>query len=213
MTETKNRLCRIVAAGEGILNADELKGGQALLIAADAGYEKLKAVGITPDLIMGDFDSSQRPEDAGCPILQHPSEKDDTDTGLAAEYAYSEGCREFIIYCATGGRCDHEFANYQLLVSLARRGCRAKLRGGRFDVYALHGGGFDTLTLAAAYGTVSVFAVSEKAEGVCIRGLKYPLEDHTLTCDYALGVSNERMGEEALISVKRGDLMVMVENV
>ena len=74
-------------------------------------------------------------------------------------------------------------------------------------------GCFDTLTLGAAYGTVSVFAVSEKAEGVCIRGLKYPLEDHTLTCDYALGVSKERMGEEALISVKRGDLMVMVENV
>jgi thiamine pyrophosphokinase len=67
-----------------------------------------------------------------------------------------------------------------------------------------------TLTLAGGRGeTVSVFSWTDTSEGVTLRGLKYPLENATLTSTFALGVSNSFAEETALISVERGTLLVM----
>ena len=60
-------------------------------------------------------------------------------------------------------------------------------------------------------GYVSVFALSERAEGVTLSGLKYTLTDATLTNDYPIGVSNEGMGERATVSVRSGALYLLFE--
>ena len=52
------------------------------VIAADGGYRTLKARGIEPDFVMGDFDSlGYRPDHPN--VETHPVMKDDTDLGLA----------------------------------------------------------------------------------------------------------------------------------
>jgi thiamine pyrophosphokinase len=53
-----------------------------------------------------------------------------------------------------------------------------------------------------------VFSAGERAEGVTLKGLKYPLEDATLTCDYPLGVSNEFAGGPAEVTVRDGTLLI-----
>ena len=58
-------------------------------------------------------------------------------------------------------------------------------------------------------GYVSVFAHSERVEGVWLKGLKYELQDAVLTNSYPLGVSNELIGKEASISVKNGTLLIV----
>ena len=57
---------------------------------------------------------------------------------------------------------------------------------------------------------VSVFAWTEEAKGVSYKGLKYPLENATLTKAFALGISNEFAEEEAEISVKDGMLLIII---
>ena len=57
---------------------------------------------------------------------------------------------------------------------------------------------------------LSVFAIGERAEGVTEKGLKYLLEDATLTNDFPVGISNEFIGEKAVLSVKNGTLLVIV---
>ena len=59
---------------------------------------------------------------------------------------------------------------------------------------------------------LSVFAQGGAAEGVTIRNLKYNVEDARLTPDYALGVSNEFVGEEAEITVRDGALLLIWED-
>ena len=54
-----------------------------------------------------------------------------------------------------------------------------------------------------------MFAWTEKAEGVTLRGLKYPLENATLTNNFALGVSKSFAEETATVSVDHGTLLVM----
>ena len=72
-----------------------------LVIAADAGFRICRKLGITPDLLMGDFDSMEAPKDF-THLIRAPVEKDDTDTMLAVKEGLRQGCGEFHIYGGTG---------------------------------------------------------------------------------------------------------------
>ena len=94
------------------------------VIAADGGWRWCRSAGLTPDLLLGDFDSLGEVP-AFDHILRVPVEKDDTDMMLAIKKGLERGCREFHLYGGTGGRrSDHTVANYQALLYLARRGAR-----------------------------------------------------------------------------------------
>ena len=65
---------------------------------------------------------------------------------------------------------------------------------------------------ASMSGYLSVFCNSGTAEGVTLSGLKFPLERHTMTGDFPLGVSNQFLGESASVSVERGSLFLLWED-
>jgi len=198
------KTCCIFAAGEyGGIDIGALNGS--LIIAADAGYSELKKRGIKPDLVVGDFDSlGSVPE--GVEVIRHPVMKDETDTQLAIEEGLARGCRRFIIYGALGGRLDHTIANIQLLTRLTNRGALGFILGDGVSLTAIRE---SALRFAPGYeGIISVFSAGERAEGVTLKGLKYPLNEAVLTNDMTLGVSNEFTGAEALVSVKKGVLLV-----
>lgn len=57
---------------------------------------------------------------------------------------------------------------------------------------------------------VSVFCQGDRAEGVTLAGLAYPLSDAALTGDFPLGVSNRRLdGQRATVAVRRGTLLIL----
>lgn len=57
---------------------------------------------------------------------------------------------------------------------------------------------------------VSVFCQGDRAEGVTLTGLAYPLSDAALTGDFPLGVSNRRLdGQPATVAVRRGTLLIL----
>ena len=176
------------------------------VIAADAGLKYLEPLGIKPDLIVGDFDSlGEIPK--GENVISHSPEKDETDMYLAVSEALKRGAKTLVIYGGLGGRLDHELANLQTLAYIAERGAQGYLVGRGCVASCVKDGGieFD----ASMEGTVSVLCHGDRAEGVNLIGLKYPLTDYTLTCDYPLGVSNEFTGAPATISVKKGLLTVI----
>ena len=197
-------VCYIVGAGdtEGIyINREE-----SFVIAADGGFERLG--GITADIAVGDFDSlGFVPKQIETVVL--PEEKDDTDTAYAVSLGEQRGFKTFVIYGGMGGRPDHTLANISLIADLSVRGNRGYLIGEGFVTTAVTNGEI-TLPLHTS-GTVSVFAFSDKCEGVNIEGLKYTLDDYTLKSNRALGVSNAFIGEEASVSVKNGTIIVMWE--
>lgn len=121
----KKGICYIVGAGEvGRLSITRAPGDY--LVAADGGLEKLRAHGLEPDLVLGDFDSvTKLPEHPN--ILRFPVRKDDTDTMLALRLMLKDGWRIFCIYGGTGGRIDHTLANYQALAYLASHGAQGYL--------------------------------------------------------------------------------------
>ena len=161
--------------------------------------------GITPDAVIGDFDSAQKPENVD--VIQLNPVKDETDTWEAVRLGIENGCTDFYIYGGTGGRSDHTFANIQLITMLAKKGMKARLFGNGEIMTVVHN---SSIAFSAdSQGMVSVFSLCEKSDGVSEKGLKYLLDGYDMTNDYAIGVSNEFVGERAEISVKKGTLLVI----
>lgn len=181
---------------------------QDYVIAADKGLDNLKKFGIKPDVIIGDFDSLGFVP-SGENIKRLPVEKDDTDVGFAVNYAFELGYKEFVIYGAIGGLLDHTVANLQLSAYISSKGGKSVFVGDNVFVTSITN---DTLKISNGKGRLSVFALSDKAEGVFLSGLKYPLENAVIENTFPIGVSNEFTDKSAKITVKNGTLLIVSQS-
>ena len=179
----------------------------ACIICADSGLRLCEQLGLSPDLVLGDFDSlGGVPEQY--PHMTVPVEKDDTDTLLAVRTALSKGFTDIRIFGAFGGRLDHTLANIQTLEFLQKHGAEGILVSS--DNYAaLQGNGTVRRYPKVEGFSFSVFSLSERAEGVTLAGTYYPLENGMLTRDFPLGVSNHITAEYAEVSVRSGTLLII----
>ena len=196
--------CVVFCAGgfDGVISPLEKED---YIIAADGGFSHVKAIGLKPDCVLGDFDSlGFVPE--GAQVF--PVEKDDTDAMLAVRHGLSLGYKEFVFYGALEGtRLDHTVANYQMLLFLAKQGAKGTLIGNQQSVTTVTNGEMEFSP--ETDGTLSVFAMGGSAKGVTLTGLKYNAEKVTLTPDFPLGVSNHFTGKAASVSVEEGTLLVI----
>ena len=184
------------------------------IIGVDKGLEFCYRNHVIPDWILGDFDSISKEvidwyrKQQEIPIRQYKPEKDDTDMFLALRQAVGRGYRRIEIYGGLGGkRLDHTLANLQMLVWAAHRNIHARLLGKDTVVSAISDGQISFP--ASAKGYLSVFAVGGQAEGVDLTGLKYELSNHILTDEFPLGVSNEFIGRESTVRVRKGTLILV----
>ena len=181
------------------------------VIACDRGYVYCERLGLRPDLIISDFDSYTGPVDSEIPLNRFVSEKDDTDTMLAVRYAVEHGFHELLLCCALGGRLDHLIANLQSLVFAQKHGLPAVLLSEDTEIRTLAGGALRIPRREDR--SLSVFALDGPCRGVCITGAKYPLANAELLPSFPLGVSNTWAGEEAVISVEEGILLIVLSKI
>ena len=197
----------LVGAGEGYSKTLTPKA-QDTVIAVDGGFALCQTLGVVPCVTVGDFDSlSFIPKDT--PVRRLPVEKDDTDMRVAVKEAFRLGCTLFHLFGGTGGRPDHTFANYQLLMEIAKEGGHGILWGHSYLATVIGKGKVSFPKREA--GTFSVFAFGGDAKGVSVLGGKYEAKEVTLSSDYPLGVSNAFLGKEVQIEVKEGFLLLLWE--
>ena len=198
----KKKVCCILGAGDYF--GDEAVPQESFVIAADGGLTQCRRIGITPDIIIGDFDSLGQVQQ-GENVIRLPVVKDDTDTIAAVKCALERGYQTFWLFGCTGGRLSHTLANLQTLTFIAKRGGIGflvdKEEIATVTCKGLH---FDK----TAKGYVSVFA-AEECVTLSESGLKYAISEQTLTADFPLGVSNEFLGEEARITVHSGSALII----
>ena len=180
--------------------ARKLLPADALVIAADSGYLKAAPLGLSADVLVGDFDSipaDAMPDSRAVPeVIRAQAEKDETDTMLACEIAIARGCGRILIAGGFGGRCDHELSNVFWLENLKNRGVDASMTDGNGVISVLRD---ETVCLTRHGGYFSVFALDTCT--VTLEGCKYPLSDAVLRRDLPYAVSNEITEEEARITV------------
>ena len=204
----------------GTIFADQLKKSgfcpsEALIIAADSGYNNARKLGLVPDLLLGDLDSIDRsglkPHE-----LDHlekiivPAIKDDTDTQLAVDTAISRGADELIIIGGLGGRLDHTLSTVFLLEYIERKKVSAVITDGKNRVRLLRAEGeLVRLNVAPGFKYLSLVSITDTCENVSVSGVFYPLNNATLERCYSYAVSNEITADHAGISLTKGSLLVI----
>ena len=168
----------------------------ARVIAADSGMRHAAALGVTPELWTGDFDSVEdglRAHHADVPMEIFPPEKDQTDGEIAVDAALRRGARELVLVGAFGGeRADHAYLHLAAALRLAETGVSCLLSSGVQEGVPLLPGvettfDFDDGTL------FSVLAFSDLA-GLTLSGAKWPLEQRLVPFGSSLTLSNEVRG-------------------
>ncbi len=176
------------------------------VIACDGGLYLSERLGVTPSLIVGDFDSHERPV-TDIETIALPCEKDDTDTVYAVREAVRRGFCDFLLLGASGGRLDHTLGNISILFWLAERGMRGTIVDETSEYEAVTPDA--PAKVGEGYRWFSLLAMGGDAAGVTIDGAKYPLSDAEIKFEYQYGISNETLpGKTAEITVKKGTLLL-----
>lgn len=204
----------VVALGGGIDDSALVRSalaGTGLIVAADGGARRLAELGAVPHLLIGDYDSLS-PEEladrraAGVEVLPHPAPEQRTDGDVAIEAALERGATSLIALGVFGGeRLDHEIGNLELLTGDRLRDIPTWAVNGWTAIAVLHGEGVAETHFHGAPGDyASIVPITDRVEGVETVGLKWPLSNAALERGRAQGVSNELIGDRAMIRIGTG---------
>ena len=233
--EQKQR-CVIIGAAE-IQNYEKIEKyfrNDDYYIYCDAGLKHQEALGVWPNLIIGDFDSyskaemerkyqeiknahedslnqNQKQAQAAArkppELIVLPCEKDDTDTVFAVKEAMRRNFAEFLLVGVIGQRLDHTLANVSILYMLDEAGKQGRILDDYSEMQLVSG---SPVRIDDTCAYFSLLNLSGQAEGVTITHAKYPLQDAAIHCEYQYGVSNEVLpGETAEVTVARGKLLLI----
>ncbi len=207
-----SKICYIVGAGDHFESDIFNPEADDLVIAADGGYNFLKDNNIRTDIIIGDFDSVNITHDyfsdiPDSQIIKLNPIKDKTDTLSAIDKGIDEGYSTFYIYGGTGGRTEHTIANIQALSMLSEKNMRGYILGKNEIMTVIHN--TDIRFRKDSKGYISVFSLTDTSKNVNETGLKYTLNNYTMSSSYPIGVSNEFEGNEGYISVGDGTLLII----
>ena len=167
---------------------------KARIIAADGGMAHAETLGLTPELWVGDFDST--PDDLAerhksVPRHAFPAEKDKTDGEIAVDEAMRLGAREIVMVGGLGGQADHALAHLGLILRLGRRRVAAFITSGEEEAYPILNG---THHFDVPRGSrFSVVPFTDLA-GLDLEGVKWPLTNRSVPLGSSLTVSNIAMG-------------------
>ena len=198
--------CYIIGGGPFDGFFDEISNND-LVITADKGFDHAKNLGIIPDIAIGDFDSTDKPDFENT-IALNPI-KDVTDTVAAIDLAIKKGYRDIIVYGGLGGRESHTISNIKSMYYYKKKDIDIRLKASGKEIFLIDRDFFYKYDGKDFY--VSIFSLAEKSI-LDIKGLFYELDNYEMANDDALGVSNETKGCDFKINVKEGTLLVIFED-
>lgn len=221
------RRALILAGGEldpAGAQAHLLQGPWDEIVAADGGARHASALGLSPTVLLGDMDSIDPASQNALkdvPTLTFPAAKDKTDAQIAVEWALERGAKRIVVAGGLGGRrFDHALANTQLLAVIARAGAFGVVTDGRQAVHLLAGrrNGLrpdgapareSTLVLEAPAGFLLSVVPLGECRGLRIGGARWELDGYDLAVGDTRTISNEFIGEAAVLSLEQGLALVV----
>ncbi|MFS2175877.1 thiamine diphosphokinase [Rhizobium pisi] len=165
-------------------------------IAADGGMRHALALGVTPELWVGDFDSTPADLDGAFPHVPkqpYPAAKAATDGEIAVSEAIARGAGRLILAGALGGeRSDHALQHLLSAVSLAEEGFDVLLTSGKEEAVPLLAG---TIELDLPKGSLFSVPGFSELKGLSIENARYPLKDFHLPFGSSRTISNVAEGK------------------
>lgn len=178
------------------------------IICADSGYKHCLNAGIKPNLVIGDFDSSEAP-DSDIEYIKLPAEKDDTDTFFTVKYAIEKGFDNLEIFNGIGSRFDHSYSNMLCLAYCRQKNINAFIIDKRNKLIMVN----KKITIDNKfYKYFSVFAIGGDVNGLTIKNAYYELDNVNISPFAQFTQSNTFKGMDVEISYKSGNLLLIQSN-
>jgi thiamine pyrophosphokinase len=180
----------------------------ARVIAADSGMKHADALGVVPEVWIGDFDSSDAVLQAcyaHVPRIAFPPDKAQTDGDLAIDEALALGATRLVLAGALGGpRSDHAAHHLMKMLALAHAGIDVFLTSGAEEAWPLLAGEqfFDF-----APGAVFSVLPLEPLRGLTVSGVKWELAEQDVPSGSSLTLSNVALAAP-IIALKQGKAVV-----
>jgi len=214
-TPTSHRA--VVVAGGELWWGDlpRIGGAVGQVIAADSGVELALQLGLPCDVVIGDLDSASpealaEAERLGARLDRHPVDKDYTDLELALDLACAGGAQEIVVLGGGGGRTSHFLGNAALLAGDKYADITITWLLPAAEVQVLRAGGTVTIN-GRSSDLVSLVPVGGGAIGVTTEGLRWPLNEASLSPGTTRGISNELVSATAAVRLTAGTLLVVHE--
>jgi thiamine pyrophosphokinase len=191
------------APGRALLFA-QVRAAQRIA-AADGAAELLLRCGVTPDVLIGDFDTASEAcvsalAEKGAKIVRLPAHKNMTDTEAALDYVMEAGARNITILGAMGSRADLTLSNIGMLLRAYRSGIPCQIADETNELTVAAG---ECDIMGRPGQTVSILPLTGDLV-VTARGLEYPLQKLPLPFGSSRGVCNRFIIESAHLSVSGG---------
>jgi len=189
-------------AARDMLQADDF------ILCADGGTRHALALGLIPQVIIGDLDSmpagfAPAPETQ---VIKFSADKNETDLELAIEHALSLHTAHIVIVAALGGRFDQALGNLALMTDPRLSKFDVRIHDGVEEIFLCR----DQARIKGGSGDlVSLIPWGGEVHGVETENLKWPLKSETLYPYKTRGISNEMLGEEASVKIQSGLLLVV----
>lgn len=184
------------------------KSGYCTLICADGGANSAYRLDITPDYIIGDFDSLEdkvKKYYTGKSEIIKISRQNDTDVEKCLKFAVKKKFNEAILLGATGDRLDHSFCNLGIVLKFFDR-IKIKIIHQKSLLAAYEKGEVSLSTIPDE--VVSIYGISDKTK-ITSSGLKYPLKNTALPFGVRESTSNVAVGEEVRLKISEGKIFVI----
>lgn len=189
------------------------------IIGVDQGAHFLIQHGIAPDISMGDFDSVTEEQFAAIQATSKSFvdydaiDKNYTDTHLAVIHALEQQPTAILLIGALGTRFDHSLSNIHVLEHALEQGVSLRIID-KHNVIQLMNSKNPLRIERLHYRYVSLLPYSDQVTNIQLEGFKYPLNStpFDLTRGLSLGISNELVAEQGVISIGSGKLLVIQAN-
>ena len=181
------------------------------IVGVDKGCNILKEIEVTPNIILGDFDSIDKEvlnyyKDKNVKIEKFNAEKDYTDTDLGYIKALEVNPSEIILFGVTGSRIDHMLGNIGILLKGLRENIKVTIVDDNNKMYAVNK---SSLVKKEEGRVISFHALSDVVKNLTIKNGKYPLNNYNMTLLEPRAICNEFLDDDIYIEFDSGIILIL----
>jgi thiamine pyrophosphokinase len=175
-----------------------------VLLAADAGLDRLLEIGVHPDAAIGDFDSTESLQQFSKEVIRD-SDESRTDCDKLLSVAQSKGIGRITLASVEGDHFDHMLATLHS-ASKSPLAVRIAVRSGAG--WILNSG--DRVIVNTKQGRRVSLIPLEETKGAILRGVTWPLEGSDLHPSGMTGVSNVSAADTVEAKIESGAAFLFV---
>jgi thiamine pyrophosphokinase len=145
-----------------------------MVFACDGAFDRLNEIGISANIVIGDFDSTSQTNLASAMFIDKDEHRNDFEKALS--FAQEKGYTEIVVFGVRGGDIQHEFSNYLIMFAHP-----LFMRAHTPDSTILRMLPHRKYSICIHPGAQFSLFTSHVANGINLHGSKYPLSNASLT--------------------------------